>query len=405
MISVSNTRENPHNIAYFLVTDIQHVPPVVRLFPYLGGIVITENKAIYDLITTKYQSLNIPVFFTRKRKEAHAIIVQHKIRVVIYPSYHVLFRAKAVEIFHGGLSDKNYVESVKILLYDLVLFPGEKTKDKVDKSGYLRSIPKWELVGYPKFDPLINKTLNHAPSFTNGRKTILYAPTWVSEHENYRTIKLSEHGESSLHVWSKEIIRALHKDYNIIIKYHSRIYRKPGDIYSEIDALIESLHAQDTVLTKIDDNILPFMAEADLMISDISTACYEWFHFDKPIVYANPSPRHYKPSNDIGSNTYAWQAGDVINDESDILPMVSRNLANDSYREIRNRIFNYTIYKPDGGATERQAKAILAFAAAYQNTPYAWLLLTTWIWRRFRRLKSKLLNRYYRKFKKEKVGK
>lgn len=404
MTSVSSANENPYSIAYFLVTDIQHVPPVIRLFPHLGGIVITENKAIYDLITTKYQSLNIPILFST-RKEAHKIIIQHKIRVVIYPSYHILFRAKAVQIFHGGLSDKNYVESVKILLYDLVLFPGEKTKDKVNKAGYLKSIPQWELVGYPKFDPLINKTLTHPSSFNNGRKTILYAPTWVSQNENFKTIKFSEHGESSLHIWSKEIIRALHKDYNIIIKYHSRIYRKPGDIYNEIDELIISLHAQDTVLTKIDDNILPYMAEADLMISDISTACYEWFHFDKPIVYANPSPSHYRPSNDIGSNTYAWQAGDVIYKATDILNYVNSNIANDTYKEIRNRIFNYTIFKPDGGATERQAKAIIAYATTFKNTPYTWLLFTTWIRRRFRRTKSKLLNNYYRAFRKEKIGK
>jgi hypothetical protein len=100
MTSVSSANENLYSIAYYLVTDIQHVPPVIRLFPHLGGIVITENKAIYDLITTKYQSLNIPIFFST-RKEAHKIIIQHKIRVVIYPSYHILFRAKAIQIFHG----------------------------------------------------------------------------------------------------------------------------------------------------------------------------------------------------------------------------------------------------------------------------------------------------------------
>ena len=74
------------------------------------------------------------------------------------------------------------------------------------------------------------------------------------------------------------------------------------------------------MITNSEDNILPFMAQADLMISDISTACYEWFHFDKPIVYANPAPGKYQPSDDIGSNTYAWQAGDVINQAEDILP-------------------------------------------------------------------------------------
>jgi len=401
----SRLNPNPNAIAYYLVTDIQHIPPVIRLFPLIGGIVITENKEIYEYILSKYQSLNIDCYYAPERSQAHKILVEHRIRTVIYPSYHVIFRGKAIQIFHGGLSDKNYVESVKILTYDLVLFPGEKTKDKVEKSGYLKSIPKWQIIGYPKFDPMINNTLHFTPVFNNGRKTVLYAPTWVSQNVNFKIIKFSEHGESSLHLWACEIIKALHQEFNLIIKYHSRIYREKNDIYDQIDALIVELGAQDYVVTKVDDNILPYMKEADLMISDISTACYEWFHFDKPIVFANPSPENYKPSNDIGSNTYAWQAGDVINVAADIAPFVRENIAHDKYKAIRNQIFNYTVFQPDGHATERQAKAILDFAEGYKNTPYYWLLITSYLWRRYRRQKQKALNVFYRLFRKEKVGK
>jgi hypothetical protein len=395
---------NPYKIAYYIITDIQHLPPVIRLFPFLQGIVITENREIYDFINLKYKSLNIPCYYTRSRKESHSILTKNKIRVVIYPGYQITFRGKAVQIFHGGLSDKTYVESVKVLLYDLVLFPGEKTKDKVNKAGYLKAIPKWSIVGYPKFDPLINKSLEITPIFRNNRKTILYAPTWVSQNESFIFIKFSRYGESSLELWSEDIIRALHKDYNIIIKYHSRIYRKPHDIYERIDKLIEDLGVQDTVVTRIDDNILPYMREADLMISDMSTACYEWFHFDKPIVFANPSPGHYERSNDISSNTYAWQTGDVINHPEDIGKFVKANLDADSYNKIRNEVFQYTVYKPDGNATERQVKAIADFVNAYSSTPYYWLLFTSWIWRRYRRSVAKLLNRYYKVFRHDKIG-
>jgi CDP-glycerol glycerophosphotransferase (TagB/SpsB family) len=395
--------KNPNNIAYYIVTEIQHIPPVIQLFPLLGGILITQNKVIYEFIKSKYASLNIPCFYSRGKKHSHKLITQHKIRLVIYTGYQILFRGRAVQIFHGGLSDKNYVESIKILLYDMVLFPGEKTRDKIAKTGYLKYIPSWKLVGYPKFDPLINKSLTPATTFSNGRKTILYAPTWVSQNEKFRPIQTSTHGESSLMLWIKDIIRALHQDYNIIIKYHSRVYRKPNDIYEEVNNLITALSAEKTVVTKIDDNILPYMAEADLMISDMSTACYEWFHFDKPIVFANPSPEHYRRSDNISSNTYAWQAGDVINQPEDILPMVNQNLTNDSYRDVRNRIFNYTIYKPDGRATERQASAILEYAEKLKKNSYTIFTVTSWIIRRVRRASAKLLARYYRWFKKEEI--
>ena len=392
-------------IGYYLVTDIQHIPPMIRLYPYLGGIVFTKKQEIYDRINEKYADYNVKVVLCKSRAEIQKLLRKYKIRVMIYPSYHVLYGGKAVEIFHGGLSDKNYVESVKILVYDYVLFPGEKTKDKVEKSGYLKHVPEWKIIGYPKFDPLINATLQVEPLFQNGRKTILYAPTWISQNVNFKIIKFSEYGESSLDLWAKEIVKALHNDYNLIIKYHSRIYRKPGDIYEQIDNLIKELGAEEFVKVRIDDNILPFMYQADLMISDISTACYEWFHFDKPIVFANPAPQHYSISDDIGSNTFAWQAGDVINKKEDILPFVKRNLEKDIYREKRNEIFRYTVFQPDGHATERQAEAILEFYKRFEKIPYGWLLFTTTIQRRIRRNYSKFLNWYYHHFRQHRVGK
>lgn len=394
-----------YKIGYFLVTDIQHIPPVIRLYPTLRGTIFTSNEKIYKHLISKYSFLNPDVIFSKDEKEIQKIIVKKGIRLMIYPSYHVLYRGKAVEIFHGGLSDKNYVESVKILVYDYVLFPGEKTKDKVAKSGYLKYVPKWDIIGYPKFDPLTNQELKVEPLFKNNRKTILYAPTWISQKVNLKMIKFSQYGESSLELWTKEIIRALYKDYNLIIKYHSRIYRKPGDIYEQIDNLIVELGAEDFVKVRIDDNILPFMEQADLMISDISTACYEWFHFNKPIVFANPAPEYYKVSSDIGSNTYAWQTGDIINKAEEILPLIQKNIAQDDYNKIRNKLFQYTVYKPDGNATDRQIKAITDFYDKFEKQPYWWLLLHSYIFRRTRRNVSKLLNKYYRKFNKNKVGK
>ncbi len=403
--AVQSKTKKKFAIGYYLVTDIQHIPPVIRLYPHLGGIVFTQKQKIFDMINEKYAEYGIKVFLCKNRTEIHKLMWKNKIRVMIYPSYHILYGGKAIEIFHGGLSDKNYVESVKILVYDYVLFPGEKTKDKVKRSGYLKHVPEWKIIGYPKFDPLINATLEVTPLFQNNRKTILYAPTWVSQNVNFKIIKFSPHGESSLDLWAKEIVKALHKDYNIIIKYHSRIYRKTGDIYEQIDNLIKELGAEDNVKVRIDDNILPFMYQADLMISDISTACYEWFHFDKPIVFANPSPEHYKVSDNIGSNTYAWQAGDVINKKEEIPAFVQRNLEKDIYQEKRNNIFEYTVFQPDGNASERQAEAILEFYNRYKKTPYWWLFFTTVIQRRFRRNLSKLRNWYYQKFKKDRVGK
>lgn len=392
-------------IAYYLVTDIQHIPPIIRLIPHLGGIIITKNKTIYNHILNKYSDIGIPVYLVKHRNGAKRILLKNKIRIVIYPGYNTLLFGKSIQIFHGGLSDKNYVESILVTLYNLILFPGEKTKDKIAKSGYLKYVPKWEIIGYPKFDPLINQKLNVTPIFNNNRKTILYAPTWVFIPEKSSFLKFSEYGETSINLWTKEIIKALYEKYNLIIKYHSKLERKEGDIYDQVDKLIKELNAGEYVTTRIDDNILPYMYQADLMISDISTACYEWFHFNKPIIFANPAPEHYSPSDDIRSNTYAWQAGDVINKKEEILSFVNENLQADKYQRKRNEIFKYTVFQPDGKATERQAEAIIGYYNKNLSTPYYLFLFKTWVWGKTRKTIVKIVNFYYHLFKKEKIGK
>ena len=59
-----------------------------------------------------------------------------------------------------------------------------------------------------------------------------------------------------------------------------------------------------------------------------------------------------------------------MNHPSEILPVLESNLAVDAYRERRNQIFHYSIFQPDGHATERQANAIMALYNKYRHLPY-----------------------------------
>jgi hypothetical protein len=379
-----------YKIAYYAQTDIQHLPPIIRLYSYFDGILYTRSQKIYDFVKQKYPDVTIKIF--NKRRFIQRDIVRNKIRLVIFPSYTMLYRGKSVQIFHGT-SDKAYSENAKIIVFDLVLFPGKKIMLKVKAANLLKYIKKWKLVGYPKFDPLINNTIKSPQLFpkSDNRPTILYAPTWISSDTKLHILNFSKHGESSLPLFGKEIIKALYLDYNLIIKYHNRAY-KENNIYNEIDELIKELSAEDNVKCIWDDNIVPYMKAADLMISDISAVCYEWFHFNRPIVFANPSPKNYKPSKDIHSNTYAWQTGDVIYQKDTIKKLVDKNLEMDSYKKIRNNIFKEAFHKPDGKATERQINEIKKLYHSIENRPYYWFIFTSYIKKRLQSFLAKYLH-------------
>jgi hypothetical protein len=363
-------------VAYYVNDNIQHFPPVYLLQQRLPGIIIVRGESILAHIQQYYPEAAARTFFIRSRSKAKAFLKKNLVRVVVYPAFQSLDFALSVEIFHGGLSDKRYLENAFISLYDLVLFPGKKSVDKVAKAKLLEHVANYEVIGYPKFDPLINNNLAFAPLFSNCKPTVLYAPTWISINKpGASQHKFSLYGESSLPLWGLEILKKTPETVNLIVKFHCVIHEDGNSINKQMERFITEHQLEHRIKIVYQDNILPFMAQADVMISDISSACYEWFHFNKPIIFANPSPEHYSVSGDISANTYAWQAGDIINRSEDIARLITSNLQTDIYSKKRNEIFNYSIFQPDGCAIERQVKAITQLLKKYEATPYRWFTL------------------------------
>ena len=362
-----------YNVAYYVNNNIQHFPPVNQLQATLPGLILVRGEKVLDLINTRYPGYSDRTYLVRHAYQGQRLLRKHRIRLVIYPAFQNLNRGLAVEIFHGGLSDKRYLENVRIARYDLVLFPGKKSRDKVENANLLDKVIKWKIIGYPKFDPLRNNTLQYTPVFDNGNPTILYAPTWISiTKPGATTHRHSQHGESSLPLWGLNLLKNIPSNINLIVKFHCLVHEGGDTIHNEMEQYVKDNNLGHRIRFLYDDNILQYMAQSEIMISDISSACYEWFHFDRPIIFANPAPDHYEVADDISANTYAWQTGDVINKVEDISRLIEKNLNADEYREKRNEIFNYSLYKPDGNATQRQADAIKELYDEYRHIPYWW---------------------------------
>ena len=361
-------------IGYYIKTDIQHIPPIIKIYEKLGGIIFTKNDKIYNFILENHSDLNPEIYLVRRSKEVRKIAYENDIRLMVYTGFQILYWGWTVQVFHG-VSDKHYVEDGRILRYDLCLVPGQKHIDKFKNAKLYKNPDRYKIVGYAKFDDIINNKKKVTKVFDNDKPVILYAPTWISQDSGIKIV-FSPHGESSLPVWGKKIIKAFAKtDWNLIIKYHSRINNNRMEIYDEIESYIKELGVQDRVKPIWDSDITKYMKQADILISDISAVCYEWFHFDKPIIFANPAPQYYKPSNDVFSNTYAWNAGDVIYKEEEIIPLIEKNLKTDEYKEKRNKLLKYAFYKPDGKALQRQVEEILKLCEKAYKYPKSFIFL------------------------------
>jgi CDP-glycerol glycerophosphotransferase (TagB/SpsB family) len=130
-------------------------------------------------------------------------------------------------------------------------------------------------VGFSKLDPIFNSetcgldldSLKLDPS----KKTIIYAPTFYP---------------SSLERFPKNFPEDF-QEFNLIIKPH--YFSLSKEKYKNQRKLLEHWKKYTNVyLAKVDDySLVPFMAIADLLISDTSSAIIEFAALDKPVIWCN----------------------------------------------------------------------------------------------------------------------
>ncbi|MDC2889511.1 CDP-glycerol glycerophosphotransferase family protein [Psychrosphaera algicola] len=129
--------------------------------------------------------------------------------------------------------------------------------------------------GYAKLDPLFQQLENSMTLESLGldpsKKTILYAPTFYP---------------SSIECFSKKFAKEF-ADFNIILKPHFFSLTKKK--YHKQRKLLENWATHDNVYlaTVSDYNLIPFMAISDLMLSDASSAIFEFAALGKPVVWCD----------------------------------------------------------------------------------------------------------------------
>lgn len=130
-------------------------------------------------------------------------------------------------------------------------------------------------VGFSKLDPLFNPEIS-APGIDlagcgldPAKPTLLYAPTFYPSSIEC----MSDH-------WPTEFA-----NFNLLVKPHFFTYTK-SRYKAQRKKLEKWRNAPNVHIAAVSDyTLLPFMASADLLISDASTALFEFAALDKPVVW------------------------------------------------------------------------------------------------------------------------
>jgi len=186
--------------------------------------------------------------------------------------------ATTIFLEHGiGTKSSGFFHIVEYI--DIYLVEGSYKRDRV-ADLYPNHKDKLVEVGFSKFDPIIKISdkdkdeLYKKYNLDRDKKTILYAPTFFP---------------SSIEKMSDDFTKDF-SDYNIIIKAHYLTYERAR--YKKQREKLDHWNSfENCTVVGVDEyDLVPFYTISDVMISDESSAMFEFASLKKPVV----SNRYHK---------------------------------------------------------------------------------------------------------------
>ena len=254
-----------------------------------------------------------------------------------------------IQMFHGVGGKYGFdAPTTSMRAWDRIFFVNERRLRNFIRAGAIDpGSPAIRLIGYPKADALVNGTWSRDTVLESlkldpARPTVLYAPTWSSA--------------SSLNAMGVELLtRLLDADLNVIMKLHDRSRDVRAFYSGGVDwaSVLTPVLARGRGVLAPGHDISPYLVAADLMITDHSSAGFEYLLRDRPLV------RIYRPELIREANIHPDYVGllasvaDSVETVDEALHAVDRGFSEpDAQSETRRAVAADLFYRA-GGATAR----------------------------------------------------
>jgi len=267
---------------------------------------------------------------------------------------HLLHRTCRIQMFHGVGGKYGFDAPTESLrAWHRLFFVNRRRLNNCIASGALdESSPAIRLIGMPKVDALIDRSLSRGAVLASlglppDRPTVLYAPTWSPASS------LNKLGVALL-----QRLRAL--PVNVIVKLHDRSCDLRPQYSGGVDwrAMLQPHLAPGSAVLATAADICPSLVASDVMVTDHSSAGFEYLLRDRPLV------RIHVPELITLANIhkdYVQLLADVSESTSDVddtAAAVERALADPAARSATRRAVAADLFHEPGTATARCAEAL-----------------------------------------------
>lgn len=251
---------------------------------------------------------------------------------------HVLRKkVRSVCSFHGQSDKKQTLFWLeKFADEDIVLSYGPYMKDFFQDKGILERIPHIVTCGnyryeyYLKYRSFFDALLTPHLFPENGKKTLLYAPTWT--HPNRKNEWRIEYS-SFFHDYPY-VLDHIPADFQVYVKLHPMLVLH---FPQEVENLMTAYQERENIRFLNDMPLVyPLLAKADLYLGDFSSVGYDFLAFNRPLFFLSDGAR----SVETDKGVYLHQTGTRLLPE-DFSTLYQRLGARDQKKEKREEVYRY----------------------------------------------------------------
>lgn len=225
------------------------------------------------------------------------------------------------------------------------------------KHPYVRAALKCLPIGVPRTDRLFAEQHRRAEILESlgldpMKKTVLYGPTY--------------HREASLEQWGESILEQLASlDVNVLVRLHhlstnraSRAAQHLGHQGKDWLQWLRRFAGRYPAVRAVEGDSNPWYIAADLMVGDVSGACYEFIVQNKPVVFVDV-PDFFRCQGRDGIAYWGRRAGIVTPADAVAYTVAEALSGTDRKRTEREALIRQLIYHP-GHASERAVEVLFA---------------------------------------------